>query len=73
LTDSKGKAPENLFGVYETLDYIDTSVMLIKSVLPGAKSIGTIFNQSEPQSVDALNEIEKNLQPLSDLKLKNSP
>jgi putative tryptophan/tyrosine transport system substrate-binding protein len=59
LTDAKGNAPANLFGVYETLDYIDTSVMLIKSVLPSAKKIGTIFNQSEPQSVDALHEIEK--------------
>src|SRR4029079_4452156 len=33
--------------------------MLIKSVLPNTKTIGTIFNQSEPQSVDALNRIEK--------------
>jgi putative ABC transport system substrate-binding protein len=59
LTDKDGNAPKNLFGVYETLDYIDTSVMLIKTVLPNAKKIGTIFNQSEPQSVDALKEIEK--------------
>lgn len=59
LTDKNGKAPENLFGVYETLDYIDTSLMLIKQVLPSVKRIGTIYNQSEPQSVDALNEIKK--------------
>ena len=59
LTDKNGKAPENLFGVFETLDYIDTSLMLIKKIFPSIKKIGTIYNQSEPQSVDALNEIKK--------------
>jgi len=58
LTDANGKAPANLFGVYETLEYIDTSVMLIKTALPSIKKIGTVFNQSEPQSVDALKRIE---------------
>ncbi len=58
LTDETGNAPVNLFGTYETLDYLDTSVMLIKSVLPSVKKIGTIYNQSEPQSVDALKHIE---------------
>jgi len=58
LTDANGKAPANLFGVYETLEYIDTSVMLIRQVFPSIKKIGTIFNQSEPQSVDALQRIE---------------
>ena len=59
LTDSEGKAPANLFGIYETLDYLDTALLLIKSVLPNAQKVGTIFNQSEPQSVDALARIEK--------------
>lgn len=59
LTDKNGKAPENLFGIFETLDYIDTSLMLIKHIFPSIKKIGTIYNQSEPQSVDALNEIKK--------------
>lgn len=59
LTNEFGRPPRNLFGTYETLEYIDTAVMLIRSVLPGAKKIGTIFNQSEPQSVDAMNRIEK--------------
>ena len=59
LTDKNGTAPENLFGVFETLDYIDTSLMLIKHIFPSIKKIGTIYNQSEPQSVDALNEIKK--------------
>lgn len=59
LTNKEGKYPANLFGVYETLEYIDTSVMLIHSLLPSVKKIGTIYNQSEPQSVMALEQIEK--------------
>ena len=58
LTDAAGNAPSNLFGAYETLDYIDTAVALIRQILPNAKKIGTIFNQSEPQSIDALKRIE---------------
>jgi putative ABC transport system substrate-binding protein len=64
LTDKNGNAPSNLFGVYETLDYIDTSVMLIHSVLPSVKKIGAIFNQSEPQSVSALEKIKNRCQEL---------
>ncbi len=59
LTDKSGKSPSNLFGVYETLDYIDTSLMLIRNFFPEAVKIGTIYNQSEPQSVDALQRIER--------------
>jgi putative ABC transport system substrate-binding protein len=59
LNDKNHNPPKNLFGTYETLHYIDTSLTLIKQVLPNAKIVGTIFNQSEPQSVDALYEIEK--------------
>jgi putative ABC transport system substrate-binding protein len=59
LNDKSGNPPSNLFGVYENLKYIDTSLMLISQVLPEAKTVGTIFNQSEPQSVNALYEIEK--------------
>jgi len=59
LTDAEGRAPVNLFGTYETLDYLDTALLLIKNVLPQVKKVGTIFNQSEPQSVDALARIEK--------------
>lgn len=64
VTDANGKAPSNLFGVYETLDYLDTSIMLVKAVLPGTKTIGTIYNQAEPQSVDALKQIESRCQAL---------
>ena len=59
LTDKNNNAPSNLFGVYETLDYIDTSVMMIHSVLPSVKKLGAIYNQSEPQSVMALKQIEQ--------------
>ncbi|HNR20192.1 MAG TPA: ABC transporter substrate-binding protein [Bacteroidia bacterium] len=64
LTDKNGNAPKNLFGVYETLEYIDTSIALIKQLKPGAKIIGTIYNQSEPQSRDAFNQLEKNCKRL---------
>lgn len=72
LTDASGKYPGNLFGVFETLDYIDTSLMLIKKAFPTAKRVGTIFNQSEPQSVDALYEIQKSCK-LSGLELVKLP
>jgi putative tryptophan/tyrosine transport system substrate-binding protein len=72
LIGLNGNIPPNLFGTYETLDYIDTSVMLIKSILPDAKKVGTIFNQSEPQSVDALKEIEKQCAALG-LELEKLP
>jgi putative ABC transport system substrate-binding protein len=59
ITGKNGLAPKNLFGVYETLDYIDTAMMLIKKIFPTVKKLGAIYNQAEPQSVDALNEIKK--------------
>jgi putative ABC transport system substrate-binding protein len=51
-----------LFGAAETLDYIDTSFLLIpKLVKPksGRLTVGMIFNQSEPQSVEAMERIQK--------------
>jgi putative ABC transport system substrate-binding protein len=54
-------SPLNLFGVGEQLDYIDTSFSLISSVVKPARgplTVGMIYNQSEPQSVDALNRIK---------------
>jgi len=68
MNDASGKAPANLFGVADNLDYIDTSFQLIpKLVTPknGRLKIGMIFNQSEPQSVDALNRIKSLAQSLS--------
>lgn len=58
LTDKEGKPQKNLSGVYEELSYIDTSVALIKKVLPGSKKIGILYNQSEPQSVSAFQRLE---------------
>lgn len=64
LTNDKGEAPGNLFGVYETLEYIDTSLTLVKKLMPQAKIIGMIYNQSEPQSVDALSRLQKDAKVL---------
>jgi putative ABC transport system substrate-binding protein len=62
VNDAQGNPPKNLFGVGETLDYIDTSFLLIpKLVKPkaGKLTIGMIFNQSEPQSVEAIQRIKQ--------------
>jgi len=62
VTDAGKKAPVNLFGVGESLDYIDTSFSLIPKLLKpkGDKlKVGMIFNQSEPQSAEALNSIKQ--------------
>jgi len=72
LTDRNGKAPGNLFGVYETLSYIDTSVMLIRDLIPSVRIIGTVFNQAEPQSRQALKEIQGECNTLG-LKLISLP
>ena len=59
LRNAKGRDPANLFGVYETLEYIDTAITLIHEIFPQAKRVGALINQSEPQSVDALERIRK--------------
>lgn len=59
-----GKDPANLFGVFETLEYIDTALALIPRYFPKALKVGTIINQSEPQSRDALQRIEKTARKL---------
>ena len=61
VLDAGGKAPANLFGALEDLNYIDTSFSIIPKLLKpkGAKLvIGMIYNQSEPQSTDALSRIK---------------
>ncbi|MBK7966713.1 MAG: ABC transporter substrate-binding protein [Bacteroidetes bacterium] len=58
LTTKAGENPPNLFGVYETLDYIDTSAALIQQLFPSAKKVGTIYSASESQSIDALNRLK---------------
>ncbi len=59
ITDANGKAPANLFGVGENLAYIDTSFLLIPTLLQKPQlTVGMIFNQSEPQSVEAIERIK---------------
>jgi putative ABC transport system substrate-binding protein len=61
VLDAKGKAPANLFGAVEDLQYIDTSFSIIPKLLKpkGAKLvIGMIYNQAEPQSADAMERIK---------------
>jgi putative ABC transport system substrate-binding protein len=58
----QGEVPKNLLGVGDDIDYIDTAFLLIpKLIKPKGKNIrvGMIFNQSEPQSVDAIRRIEE--------------
>jgi putative ABC transport system substrate-binding protein len=62
VNDATGNSPKNLFGVGENLEYIDTSFLLIPTVVKpksGALTVGMIFNQSEPQSVEAMERIQK--------------
>jgi putative ABC transport system substrate-binding protein len=62
VNDAQGNPPKNLFGVGETLDYIDTSFLLIPKIIQpkaGKIAVGMIFNQSEPQSVEAIQRIQQ--------------
>lgn len=72
LTDDKGNAPANLFGVYETLDYLDTAITLIKQLKSDAKVVGTIYNQSEPQSQAAFDKLKAGCDKLG-MELKYLP
>ncbi|GAB3935451.1 ABC transporter substrate-binding protein [Mucilaginibacter myungsuensis] len=61
VLNGQGKAPANLFGAVEDLQYIDTSFALIPQLLKpqmGRLKVGVIYNQSEPQSTDALDLIK---------------
>ena len=62
VAGDSGKAPANLFGVGETLAYIDTSFSLIPQLVKpkeGKLKVGMLFNQSEPQSEEALKRIQQ--------------
>jgi putative tryptophan/tyrosine transport system substrate-binding protein len=65
LTDANGKGPANLFGVGETLGYIDTSFSLIPQLVhigiekTRKLKVGLLYNQSEPQSAQALARIKE--------------
>jgi putative ABC transport system substrate-binding protein len=59
--DASGRqvAPANLSGTYETLAYIDTSVSLIRQLFPSARRVGTIYNSSEPNSVNSMERLRQ--------------
>ncbi|WP_229738654.1 ABC transporter substrate-binding protein [Parapedobacter pyrenivorans] len=60
LLAADGEAPQNLFGVGENLAYIDTSFTLIAEMVKPKSAqltVGMIYNQSEPQSVEAYERI----------------
>ena len=62
VEDAQGNAPSNLFGVAENLNYIDTSFSIIpKLVQPKGERlrVGLLYNQSEPQSVDAFQRLQR--------------
>jgi putative ABC transport system substrate-binding protein len=61
VNGANGEAPRNLYGVGENLDYIDTSFLMIPQLIKtktGSLRVGMIFNQSEPQSNEAIQRIE---------------
>jgi putative ABC transport system substrate-binding protein len=62
VLDTYNRNPPNLFGAVEDLKYIDTSFKLIPQLLKpkmGKLTVGVIYNESEPQSKDALAVIKK--------------
>ena len=75
INDSAGEAPRNLLGVGETLDYIDTSFLLIPKLVSaksGQLTVGMIYNQSEPQSVESMERI-RNLAKVHHINLIYQP
>lgn len=61
LQDANGKRQPNLFGAVEDFNYIDTSFSYIPKLIKprsGKLVVGMIYNQSEPQSVDAMKRIQ---------------
>jgi len=60
IEDKDGLIPSNLFGVMENLNYIDTSFSIMPTLIKpksGKLRIGMVYNQAEPQSVEALARI----------------
>ncbi|MBK8969214.1 MAG: ABC transporter substrate-binding protein [Saprospiraceae bacterium] len=61
VQDAAGNPPANLFGVADDLAYIDTSFAIITNLVKPKGSqlrVGMIYNQAEPQSVDAFERLE---------------
>lgn len=62
VNDDQGNSPANLYGVGENLAYIDTSFSIIPTLIEpeaGRLRVGLLYNQSEPQSVDAYNKLQE--------------
>lgn len=60
IEGKNGEIPPNLFGVAEDLNYIDSSFSIIPTLIKpkfGKLRIGMVYNQAEPQSVNALARI----------------
>ncbi|SEL83609.1 ABC transporter substrate-binding protein [Parapedobacter koreensis] len=60
LLESNGQPPAHLFGTGEDLNYIDTSFAIITEMVKPKEerlTVGMIYNQSEPQSVEAYERI----------------
>lgn len=68
VVDGQGDAPSNLYGVAEELSYIDTSFSIIPKLIdPEGERlrVGLLYNQSEPQSVDAFNKLKELAEQMS--------
>jgi len=59
IAADKDDVPSNLFGVYETLNYIDTAFQIILEWMPEARRVGIIYNQAETQSILALQKLQQ--------------
>lgn len=61
VLDNADQPPSNLLGTGENLTYIDTSFAIITELVKPKSHrlrVGMIYNQSEPQSVDAYQRLE---------------
>lgn len=65
LTDKQGNYPKNLFGIYDNLEYIATSVKMIQELRPNTKKLGVIYSEAQPQSVNAYNTIKAQCQKMN--------
>lgn len=59
LARTGGSFQSNLLGAYETLDYLKEAPAIIRQVTPAVRSVGLVYNPSEPQSVLALEVLQK--------------
>lgn len=61
VQDKEGMDPPNLYGIAENLSYIDTSFSIVPRLIEPKGDrirIGLLYNQSEPQSVDAYERLQ---------------